>query len=136
MQAKSIGIHARAKNAQQMSDVTACRLSFDERLAEHDRLTAENAPPLNPQGKPDWKHPDFDRCSNDWWRLGLCDHCRADGGCDDHAIKQFPTLFPDKFPAPIHRTATPRAALDEEQSSNVGGPGAGSIRHSFLLCIF
>ena len=72
-----------------------CCASFEDRCAEHDRLTAENAPPINPQGKPYWMHPDFDRCSNDWWRLGLCDHCRADGGCDAHARKQFPTLFPD-----------------------------------------
>lgn len=72
-----------------------CCLSFEERCAEHDRLTAENAPPLNPQGKPDWMHPDFERCSNDWWRLGMCDHCRTDGGCKAHARKQFPTLFPD-----------------------------------------
>ena len=64
-----------------------CCLSFEERCVEHDRLTAENAPPLNPQGKPDWMHPDFDRCSNDWWRLGLCDHCRANGGCNAHKQK-------------------------------------------------
>lgn len=72
-----------------------CCLSFEERCEEHDRLTAENAPPLNPQRKPDWMHPDFERCSNDWWRLGMCDHCRTDGGCKAHARKQFPTLFPD-----------------------------------------
>jgi hypothetical protein len=92
MHDKRLDIHAGAKNAQQPShsglDKTACWLSFDERCAEHDRLTAENAPPLNPQGEPDWKHPDFDRCSNDWWKLGLCDHCRADGGCDAHARKK------------------------------------------------
>jgi hypothetical protein len=76
-------------------DGTACCASFEERCAEHDRLTAENAPPINPQGKPDWMHPDFARCANDWWRLGLCDHCRADGGCSEHARKNYPTLFPD-----------------------------------------
>jgi hypothetical protein len=83
----------------------ACCLSFEKRCAAHDRLTAENAPPLNPQGNPDWNHPDFDRCSNDWWRLGLCDHCRADGGCKAHFTKQYPTLFPENTPAQDNQNA-------------------------------
>lgn len=73
--------------------MTANPMSLDERWAEHERLTAENAPPLNPAGMPDWKHPDFDRCSNDWWRLEVCPHCYKDGGCKSHFAKQFPSLF-------------------------------------------
>ena len=80
------------------SSTTTCPICIGEDEAAHDRLTAENAPPLNPQGNPDWNHPDFDRCSNDWWRLGLCDHCRADG-CKAHFTKQYPTLFPENAPA-------------------------------------
>jgi hypothetical protein len=94
-----------------------CSLSFDERCAEHDRLTVKNSPPLNPQGKPDWIHPDFDRCSNDWWRLGLCDHCRADGGCDAHFAKRYPTLFPDNAKGMTRGLA----ALDTESTNQLDG---------------
>ena len=36
----------------------------------------------------------------------------------------------NNFPAPNHRTATLRVALDEAQASNVGGFGAGSFLHN------
>ena len=99
MSVKKAGKTRRTKPLIVVAPTVACCLSFEERCAAHDRLTAENAPPLNPQGNPDWNHPDFDRCSNDWWRLGLCDHCRADGGCKAHFTKQYPTLFPENAPA-------------------------------------
>jgi hypothetical protein len=35
-----------------------------------------------------------------------------------------------QLPAPNHRTATLRVALDEAQASNVGGVGAGSFLHN------
>lgn len=75
-------------------------MSFEERCAEHDRLTAKNAPPLNKHGKPDWAHPDFSRCSNDWWRLGLCNHCRKDGGCEAHKQKLLARLMPARYDFP------------------------------------
>ena len=94
------------------TDTPTLNKSFDERWAEHLRLTAEDAPPLNPQGKPDWMHPDFDRCPNDWWRLELCQHCHADGGCKAHFAKLYPTLITEN-PKDQERTASPVSDCSE-----------------------
>tara|TARA_R110000772_G_scaffold171640_1_gene283541 strand:- start:169 stop:489 length:321 start_codon:yes stop_codon:yes gene_type:complete len=60
---------------------STCSLPFADRLADHEKFTREERPPLNSAGKEDWMHPDFSRCSNDWWQLEVCEHCKNDGGC-------------------------------------------------------
>ena len=58
---------------------------FESRCAVFDELTARNAPASGEAA--------FAGCTNDWWGLGVCEHCRGAGGCEPLARARYPGLF-------------------------------------------